>query len=194
MKNLKTFEALNSNGDSQRFLCTNDECEFGKHRVGLFSNKTCPACSSPVVVADLDQYKPKKYNPHNTRDFSRSKVKETVWRVGEIQDYRQGGGIWFAETKEGAENFSISVRRKREIAKPYKINLVNPFYYERFWHGYLDDVGYHPTGRFSVMLDLQSQGHDGIIIDTDTWNDTADEYSVTSKQYVVFDPENIKPA
>ena len=44
------------------------------------------------------------------------------------------------------------------------------------------------------MNRLASEGHDGIIIDTDTWNDTGDEYSVTSKQYVVFNPENIKPA
>jgi hypothetical protein len=48
--------------------------------------------------------------------------------------------------------------------------------------------------REGLMNKLVSEGYDGIIIDTDTWNDTGDEYSVTSKQYVVFNPENIKPA
>ena len=41
---------------------------------------------------------------------------------------------------------------------------------------------------------LVADGHDGIIIGKDTWNDTGDDNSVTSKQYVVFNPENIKPA
>ena len=43
------------------------------------------------------------------------------------------------------------------------------------------------------MYNLIDLGHDGIIIDTDTWNDTGDENSVRSKQYVVFNPENVKP-
>ena len=45
------------------------------------------------------------------------------------------------------------------------------------------------------MHDLVKQGYDGIIIGEDMWNDTTDEDTqVWSKQYIVFDPENIKPA
>ena len=44
------------------------------------------------------------------------------------------------------------------------------------------------------MLDLISRGYDGIFIDTDTWNDTGDDNSITSKQYVVFDKKNIHQA
>jgi hypothetical protein len=43
------------------------------------------------------------------------------------------------------------------------------------------------------MNSLIKLGHDGIIIDTDTWNDTGDENAVTSKQFIVFNPENVKP-
>jgi hypothetical protein len=192
MINLKTFEGLNA-GNTPRYLCTTTSCPFSKYKVGLFSSNKCPECLQPVVPANPGEYQETTYNPNNNRDFSRSKVKETVWRVGDIRDYKQGGGIWFAETKEGAENFSISVRGRHEKAKPYKINLVNPYLYDRFWGGYLRDIGYGPSGRLSLMMDLVSKGHDGIIIDTDTWNDTGDEYSVESKQYVVFNPENIKP-
>ena len=50
-------------------------------------------------------------------------------------------------------------------------------------------------GRERLMHDLVNQGYDGIIIGEDMWNDTADpETQVYSKQYVVFNPENIKPA
>ena len=50
------------------------------------------------------------------------------------------------------------------------------------------------AGRDVLMNALMNAGYDGIIIDTDTWNDTADEYAVTSKQFIVFDPKNVKPA
>jgi len=137
-------------------------------------------------------YRGKEYNPENTGDFSDSKVKEIVWRAGGMNLDPKGGGIWFAENKEDVEKFAWSVRNEKREGKPYHINLQNPFYYDSFWRGYLDDA--QSQGREQLMDMLVADGHDGIIIDTDTWNDTGDEYSVESKQYVVFNPENIKPA
>ena len=137
-------------------------------------------------------YRGKEYNPENTGDFSDSKVKEIVWRAGEMKLDVRGGGMWFAENKEDVEKFTWSVRNEKREGKPYHINLQNPFYYDSFWYGYLNDA--ESQGREQLMDMLVSDGHDGIIIDTDTWNDTGDEYSVTSKQYVVFNPENVKPA
>ena len=84
------------------------------------------------------------------------------------------------------------MRNEKREGKPYYINLQNPRYYDGFWHGYLSDAD--TFKREALMNRLASEGYDGIIIDTDTWNDTGDEYSVTSKQYVVFNLENIKPA
>lgn len=141
---------------------------------------------------EQNPYRGKEYNPENTGNFSDSKVKDIVWRAGEMKLDPKGGGIWFAENKEDVEKFAWSVRREKREGKPYYINLQNPFYYDSFWHGYLNDA--ESQGREGLMDMLVADGHDGIIIDTDTWNDTADEYSVTSKQYVVFNPENIKPA
>jgi hypothetical protein len=140
----------------------------------------------------LNPYRDKEYNPENNGDFSDSKVKEIVWRAGEMKLDPRGGGIWFAETKKGVEDFAYSVRNEKREGKPYHINLQNPFYYDSFWNGYLNDA--HSQGREQLMDMLAADGHDGIIIDTDTWNDTNDEYSVTSKQYIVFNPENVKPA
>ena len=151
------------------------------------------------VMDNLDQkrkeqnpYRGKEYNPENTGNFSDSKVKDIVWRAGEIKLDPRAGGIWFAENKEDVEKFAWSVRNEKREGKPYHINLQNPFYYEGFWYGYLNDA--NSQGREQLMDMLAADGHDGIIIDTDTWNDTGDEYSVTSKQYVVFNPENVKPA
>jgi len=141
---------------------------------------------------EQNPYMGKQYNPDNTGDFSNSKVKEIVWRAGDMKLDPRGGGIWFAETKKGVEDFAWSVRNEKREGKPYYINLQNPKYYEGFWRGYLDDA--NSQGREQLMDMLAADGHDGIIIDTDTWNDTGDEYSVESKQYVVFNPENIKPA
>ena len=137
---------------------------------------------------------PKKYNPESILDFSNSKVKDIVWRAGNMELNPLNGGIWFGETKKGVENFAISVRGKVIEGKPYHINLENPFYFDSFWHGYVEEVKNSPNGRKTLMDKLKLEGYDGIIIDTDTWNDTGDEYAVTSKQYIVFYPENIKPA
>ena len=137
---------------------------------------------------------PKKYNPESTLDFSNSKVKDIVWRAGNMELNPLNGGIWFGETKKGVENFAISVIGKVIEGKPYHINLENPFYFDSFWHGYVEEVKNSPDGRKTLMYQLKLEGYDGIIIDTDTWNDTGDEYAVTSKQYIVFYPENIKPA
>jgi hypothetical protein len=141
---------------------------------------------------EQNPYRGKEYNSENNGDFSDSKVKEIVWRAGEIKLDPRAGGIWFAENKEDVEKFAWSVRNEKREGKPYNINLQNPMYYEGFWYGYLEDA--NSQGREGLMDMLVADGHDGIIIDTDTWNDTGDEYYVTSKQYVVFNPENIKPA
>lgn len=140
---------------------------------------------------EQNPYRGKEYNPENNSDFSDSKVKEIVWRAGEIKLDPRAGGIWFAETKKGVEDFTWSVRHEKREGKSYHINLQNPMYYERFWYGYLEDTDNH--GREGLMDMLAADGHDGIIIGTDTWNDSGNEYSVTSKQYVVFNLENIKP-
>lgn len=134
----------------------------------------------------------KTYDPNTKKDFSNSKVKDVVWRAGEIVLNPKAGGIWFGENKEDVEKFSISVRNEKRTGKPYFINLENPYFFDSFWNGYLLRI--ESLGRETLMHQLVRDGHDGIIIDTDTWNDTADQYSVTSKQYVVFNPENIKPA
>ena len=137
-------------------------------------------------------YNEKEYNPNNDGDFSHSEVKDVVWRAGEMRLDSRSGGLWFAETKDGVEKFALSVRGEKREGKSYRINLQNPKYYDSFWHGYLADAESH--GREGLMDMLVADGHDGIVIGEDTWNDTGDENSVTSKQYVVFNPENIKPA
>jgi hypothetical protein len=139
-------------------------------------------------------HREKKYSEESNLDFSNSKVKDIVWRAGGMDLDPRSGGLWFAENKEDTEKFAISVRNEKRVGKPYLINLENPMYYDSFWHGYINDVGYDQHGREQLMYNLIDLGHDGIIIDTDTWNDTGDENSVRSKQYVVFNPENVKPA
>ena len=124
-----------------------------------------------------------------------SKVNDIVWRAGDLEMKPHGGGIWFGENKEDVEKFAMSVRNEKRVGKPYKIRINNPKYYDKFWWGYLKDVEkYENHDRDKLMNDLISQGYDGIIIDTDTWNDTSDDNRVTSKQYVVFDRNNISPA
>lgn len=130
----------------------------------------------------------------DNKDFSNSQIQKIVWRAGEIKLNPKAGGIWFAETKKGVEDFAWSVRNEKRVGKPYYINLVNPYYMDSFWYDYTEMAGYGPDGRKSLMEKLINEGYDGIIIGEDTWNDTADEYSVTSEQYVVFDEKNIKPA
>lgn len=204
MKHLTAYDLYES---ISTYVCSEPLCASSRFGYTFTEPGNCPKCESPLIpgkgTRSPEPLKPstpvpaplRPYSPNKNADFSKSLVKEIVWRVGEIKDSPEGGGIWFAETKEGAENFSISVRRKAEKANPYRINLQNPFQYDRFWHGYLTDVERkHKYSRESLMRDLESKGYDGIIIDTDTWNDTGDEYAVTSKQYVVFDPSNVKPA
>lgn len=134
----------------------------------------------------------KKYEPNTKKDFSNSKVKDVVWRAGSMELNPKAGGIWFAENKEDVEKFAISVRNEKRTGQPYYINIENPYYFDSFWNDYI--VRIESLGREGLMHKLVKDGYDGIIIDTDTWNDTGDQYSVTSKQYVVFNPENIKPA
>jgi len=103
------------------------------------------------------------------------------------------GGLWFAENKEDVEKFTMAMGGEKKVPSPYSINLQNPKYIPGFWHGYLQMVGYEPDGREKLMNRLIKLGYDGIIIDTDTWNDTGDENAVTSKQFIVFNPENVRP-
>jgi len=165
-----------------------------KEVMGLKEQSFLEYLSNQSRKRDQDSfpYKEKKYDPENNGDFSDSVVKDVVWRAGGFDFDHRSGGIWFAESKEDVEKFARSVRNEKREGKPYRINLQNPFYYDRFWYGYLEDV--NSFGRDGLMYKLARDGHDGIIIGTDTWNDTGDEDSVTSKQYVVFNPENIKPA
>ena len=130
-------------------------------------------------------------------DFKNSKITDVVWRAGDIKLNPRGGGIWFGETKGDVEKFALSVRGEKRTGKPYVLIIKNPKYYDRFWYGYLTDVEpkYKSGGkeRELLMNKLISEGYDGIVIDTDTWNDTGDENAVTSKQYVVFDPTQVIP-
>lgn len=139
-------------------------------------------------------------------EFPESEIKKVVWRAGEIKFDPMSGGTWFTETKDGAEKFALSVRREKREAKAYYINLQNPFYFDLFWHGYIKEVekrgfslkdefggDYIKYNRLQLMKDLEKQGHDGIIIGNDTWNDTGDsDTEVKSEQYIVFDPKNIR--
>lgn len=135
---------------------------------------------------------PNQEEPKDSDDFSNSVVPQIVWRAGRVGSSPKGGGIWFGETKKDVENFAWSVRDERREGLPYYINLQNPRYYKNFWNDYL--IKAKGAGRDVLMNALMNAGYDGIIIDTDTWNDTADEYAVTSKQFIVFDPKNVKPA
>lgn len=131
----------------------------------------------------------------NDKDFSNSKVQKVVWRAGWLKLIPENGGIWFAETKKGVEDFAWSVRREKREGKPYYINLENPYYIDDgFWHGYVYKVYHDKNGRKTFMEKLINEGYDGIIIADDWWNDTGDKYAVYSKQYIVFDEKNIKPA
>lgn len=126
-------------------------------------------------------------------DFSNSVVQDIVWRSGGLQLNPKRGGLWFAENKQDVEKFTMSMGGEKKTPSPYLINLQKPKYIPGFWHGYLEMVRYEPDGREKLMNSLIKLGHDGIIIDTDTWNDTGDENAVTSKQFIVFNPENVKP-
>jgi len=142
-------------------------------------------------------YMSKKYNPESETDFPNSKVTDVVWRAGDLDVFHKGGGLWFGESKEDVEKFVRSVRGEERQGKPYHINLENPYYFDSFWHGYVtaaESKGFS-GGRERLMHEFVNQGYDGIVIGEDMWNDTADpETQVYSKQYVVFNPENIKPA
>ena len=131
-------------------------------------------------------------HPKEPIDFSNSVVPQIVWRAGRVSSSPKGGGIWFGETKKDVENFAWSVRDERREGLPYYINLQNPRYYKNFWNDYL--IKASKAGRDVLMNVLINAGYDGIIIGDDTWNDTGDEYAVTSKQFIVFDPENVMPA
>lgn len=135
-------------------------------------------------------------------DFSESLVQDVVWRVGQLNLNYDAGGLWFGDSKHGVENFAKTVRRHKpeRQAVPYYINLKNPYVYNHFWNGYITDIENKDfdrsyDGRYHVMIKLMREGYDGIIIENDKWNDTGDpDTEVYGKQYVVFDPKDVKPA
>lgn len=134
------------------------------------------------------------FDPNSKKDFSKSVIKDVVWRAGKIEENSASGGIWFGISKSDVEKFAKSTRRENRVGIPYYINITNPKYYDSFWYDYLEDVGYSRMGRELLRDKLEKEGYDGIIIGEDVWNDTNDENSITSKQYVVFDPSNVKIA
>ncbi len=142
----------------------------------------------------------KKYDPKNNEDFSNSVVKQIVWRTGPIDlnpFHRDYYGLWFAENKEDAENFARIVRKNPLPADPYYINLQNPKYYDRFnvcvgrtddnsYRTHLESVGQDRNRLFNILLENR---YDGMIIGEDDWIDDGE-----GKQFVVFNPKNVKPA
>ena len=134
---------------------------------------------------------------NNSEQFKQSVIKNIVWRAGSLDLNPNAGGLWFAETKDDVEKFAISTRNEKRQGNPYFINLKNPYVYDNgFWNGYVIDTENLGLldGRKTLMMKLLGMGHDGIIINDDTWNDTGDEFAVKGKQYVVFNRENVIPA
>jgi hypothetical protein len=113
------------------------------------------------------------------------------WRVGPLNLSPTSGGIWFAETKEGAENFAKDFRNSYEDAKEYIITLNNPKYFKNFLDDFFKAERKFYYERGELMNYLIKNGYDGMYIDTDTWYD-AGEFSVTSKQYVIFNKNQAK--
>lgn len=143
----------------------------------------------------VDDSDVKAETPKNDGDFSQSVVKDVVYRAGDIKLNPMNGGIWFADTKDAVEKFSLSVRGEKRDGKGYRINLKNPYYFDKFWNGYIKATNSaNRDSRKQLMEKLISQGHDGIIINDDWWSDTGDEYAVYGKQFIVFNESNIKPA
>ena len=168
-----------------------DEIFFQPGSIG----KTIQELEKELESGKVDSSVFGKYDPNlqaNPKDLSSSKVKNVVFRIGSVIPNSGQGGIWFSPTKEGAENFMISVYRKKLEAAPYHIILKNPYYIEDFWDGYVSTIRREWSGsRERFQRHLMNLGHDGMIIGEDTWNDSGDEYSVKSEQYVVFDPKNV---
>jgi hypothetical protein len=113
----------------------------------------------------------------------------------------KSGGYWFGESEEDVLAFAKSMRQEvsTHIIHKCKINILKPKYYDSFRNGYVEDI-HHPrfdlnfqNRRENFMNWLIGKGYDSIFIDDDTWNDTGDHNSVTSKQFVVFNLNNIHP-
>jgi len=178
------------------FLWVSDEKWLDKRWIG----KTIKGIQETLSGEKIDPQKIGNYNPDGVYNLNDSKVKDIVYRSGDIKYNENQGGIWFSETKKGSEDFMMSMFSKKVEAEPYHIILRNPKYLENFWHAYMQKV--HPINRKGESTNqsrekyssqLMNQGYDGIVIGRDTWNDTGDEYAVESKQYVVFDPSNVFP-
>jgi hypothetical protein len=178
------------------FLWVSDEKFLDNRWIGMTQNDIEKILSGEKI----DPQKMGNYNPDGVYNLNDSKVKNIVYRSGDIIHNPNQGGIWFSETKIGSENFMMGMYGKKVEAIPYHIILKNPKYLKNFWHTYLPNVESinrkgEKTGqsREKYSSQLMKQGYDGIVIGHDMWNDTGDEYAVESMQYVVFDPSNVFP-
>ena len=162
--------------------------------------------SKEEVMQTIDLWTKKlvfgKFNPTpvTNNPFPNSKIKQVVWRSGDIEYNKDQGGIWFGETKEAVETFLRKVHNKIVVAQPYYINLENPEYYDSFWNDYIAMVQPSISNKYEDYVSrdvlakmLIEKGHDGIYIGNSVWSDT-DIDSVKSEQYVVFEPKNVRLA
>ena len=139
------------------------------------------------TIGTLDQYK--KYIK---TIFPNSKIKQIVYTQGKIEDIPGAGGIWLGDSKENV--ISLTKSTKPETIHKCLINLIHPNTYDSFQHDYMGNLSdfedkQHP--RDYLKNKLLNQGYDGIRIEEDTWNDTTNDYFVTSEQYLVFELKNI---
>ncbi|MEI6879785.1 MAG: DUF5661 family protein [Bacteroidota bacterium] len=154
-------------------------------------------------IEKMEKKADKDWKLNETKKFIKQKLRKSLneqqvnnvvaWRVGSMDLRPESGGIWFAETKDGAEKFAKSVRHNNDEAKGYVINMKNPKYFDAFWHGYILITARYGYDREKLMNALIDAGYDGMYIDEDWWNDTGNEFAVFSKQYVVFDKSQIRP-
>jgi len=132
----------------------------------------------------------------NENDSNEKGGSFVVWRTGNIKLNANSGGIWFADSKIDVENFAKTFNRPDKIAKKYIVTIKNPKYYNSFWgvgdSSYIGDTRNYYYDRDFLMKSLIELGYDGIIIDKDVWNDSGDENSAFSKQYVVFSQSQIQ--
>lgn len=156
-----------------------------------------------ALQAVQDELKRKEQDDKNyiePNEQTHEPVNQIAWRAGDLKLNPNAGGIWFGENKEDVEKFAWSVRHEKREGKPYHITIKNPYYFNSFWNGYIEKVEeyirstYQTDGRFKIMEKLKELGHDGFVIGEDTWNDTGDDNQVNSKQFVIFNEEQAKPA
>lgn len=133
-----------------------------------------------------------QYSRYVNKAFPNSKVKKIVYRSGFLQLKTGQGGIWFGESGQDVIKFAKYMGGKGDKLYKCLINITNPKIYDRFWWGYLVDVEKkYNFNRDNLMNAAITEGHDGIIIEKDVWNDVVGKNRIESEQYVVFDVNNI---